>query len=95
MPAYVIARVQVTDWERYREYMKHTPQTISQFGGRFIARGGETVSLEGPAETYRVVILEFPSLQQAKAWYHSDEYQALKTMRAGAATASFLAVDGT
>lgn len=94
MSAYVIVRVEVTDWERYGEYMKGSPASIARFGGRFAARGGETATLEGPAETRRVVILEFPSLQRAKEWYYSDEYQTLKEMRAGAATASFVAVEG-
>jgi uncharacterized protein (DUF1330 family) len=94
MPAYVIVRVHVTDWERYREYTKQSPATITQFEGQFLARGGETVTLEGPAETGRVVILEFPTLRDAQQWYHSDEYQAAKEMRSGAATASFVAVDG-
>ena len=94
MPAYVIARIHVTDWERYREYTARTPATIAQFGGRFIARGGDVVSLEGPEETRRVVILEFPSLERAKEWYHSEEYQAVRELRAAAATASLVAIDG-
>jgi len=94
MPAYIIARVEVTDWARYREYMKLTPAVIAQYGGRFIARGGEPVTLEGPPETQRVVILEFPSLDQAQAFYQSPEYHAVKKLRAGAATAQFVLVDG-
>ena len=94
MAAYMIARVNVTNWQRYKEYLEVTPATIAKFGGRFIARGAETLSLEGPEETRRVVILEFPSLEQAKRWYHSDEYQAAKKIRAGAAEAEFLAIEG-
>jgi uncharacterized protein (DUF1330 family) len=94
MPAYVIARVQVTDWERYKEYTALSPATIAQYGGRFIARGGDVISLEGPPETHRVVILEFPSLERAQEWYHSDEYQAVKQIRAEVATASLVAIDG-
>ena len=84
MPAYLIARVQVTDWERYREYTRATPAAIESFGGRFIVRGGETITLEGPQETGRVVIIEFPSLDQAKAFYHSEEYSRAKRLREGA-----------
>jgi len=71
-----------------------TPATIAKYGGRFIARGAEIVSLEGPQETRRVVILEFPSLEKARQWYNSDEYQAAKKVRAGAAKAEFIAIDG-
>ena len=94
MAAYVIARVEVNNWQRYKEYLELTPATIAKFGGRFIARAGETLQLEGPNETRRVVILEFSSLEQAKAWYCSDDYQKAKQVRAGAAEADFLAIDG-
>jgi len=94
MTAYLIARVQVTDWERYREYMKATPAIIQKFGGRFVSRGGEMITLEGPPETGRVVIIEFPSLDQAKAFYHSEEYSLAKKLREGAATGQFLAIEG-
>jgi uncharacterized protein (DUF1330 family) len=94
MPVYVISRVQVTDWEHYREYMKATPAVIERFGGRFVVRGGETITLEGPQETGRVVIIEFPSLDQAKAFYHSEEYSRAKKLREGAATGQFLAIEG-
>ncbi len=94
MAAYVIARVEVTDGQRYKKYLELTPATIAKFGGRFIARAGEALSLEGPKETRRVVILEFPSLERAKQWYRSDDYQTAKKVRAGAAEADFLAIDG-
>ena len=94
MAAYVIVRVEVTDRQRYKKYIEATPATITKFGGRFIARGGETLSLEGPQETRRVVILEFPSLERAKQWYYSDDYQAAKKIRAGAAEGEMLVIDG-
>ncbi len=94
MLAYLIARVQVTEWEQYREYMKATPAAIEKYGGRFVVRGGEVITLEGPRETGRVVIIEFPSLDQAKAFYHSEEYARAKKLREGAATGQFLAIEG-
>lgn len=94
MTAYIIARVDVTDMDQYKQYMKVTPGIIEQFEGRFIARGGDMVTLEGPEETSRVIIVEFPSFERAKAFYESEAYQAAKAVRAGAATASFIALDG-
>ena len=94
MAAYIIARVNVTDMEPYRKYMKATPDAIVQFGGKFIARGGAVETLEGPEETDRVVLLEFPSFAEAKAFYDSPAYQAAKELRAGAATGQFVLVDG-
>ncbi len=94
MSAYVIVKVKVTDWDRYKEYMKLTPATIEKFGGKFIVRGGQTVTLEGSETTERIVILEFSSLEKAKEWYHSKEYGEAKKKREGAATASFIAIEG-
>ena len=94
MSAYVIVRVKVTDWDRYKEYMKVTPATIEKFGGKFIVRGGQTVTLEGPETTDRIVMLEFSSLEKAEEWYHSKEYGEAKKKREGAATASFIAIEG-
>ena len=94
MPAYVIVRVDVTDWERYREYTQLSPIAVEAYGGRFIARAGETVTLEGPEETRRVVLLEFPTLDDAKAFYDSEEYGRAKAARAGAADAQFVAIAG-
>lgn len=92
--AYVIARVNVTDLERYREYVKRTPETIARHGGRFVVRGGQAVTLEGPAETGRVVVIEFPTLAQARAWYDSAEYQETRKLRLGAAEGTLIAVEG-
>ena len=94
MPAYIIARVDIRDRDKYREYMRHTPRMIAKFGGRFIARGGEVVTLEGPEEKRRIVLIEFPSLERAKAFFESDDYKAIKKKREGAGEGQFLAVDG-
>jgi uncharacterized protein (DUF1330 family) len=94
MPAYLVVRAEVTDWPQYQEYMKVTPGIVAKFGGRFIARGGEVVTLEGPPETRRVVIIEFPSLKQAETFYQSEEYTQARQLRAAAGTAQFIAVEG-
>ena len=94
MAAYVIAKINVTDRDRYKEYTKVTPGVVEKFGGRFIARGGEVMTLEGPEENRRVVIIEFPSLEKAKAFYFSKGYAEAKKLREGAAIASFIVVDG-
>jgi uncharacterized protein (DUF1330 family) len=94
MTAYVIVHVEVTDWEKYRDYMRHTPRIIAEHGGRFIARGGEAVTLEGPPSSQRVVVLEFPSLEHAKAFYHSPDYTHARALRAGGGDAHIVAVEG-
>lgn len=94
MAAYIIAQVNVTDMEQYKKYTAVTPGIIEKHGGRFLARGGETVALEGEPPAGRVVVLEFPTLEQAKAFYNSEDYAAAKALRAGAAEARFFALDG-
>ncbi len=94
MAAYIIVRMHVTDMERYKEYTKAAPDVVAQYGGRFIVRGGATVTLEGPEEKDRIVVLEFPSLDRAKAFYGSEEYTAAAKLREGAASAQFIAVEG-
>ena len=94
MPAYILARIDVQDGDAYQEYMKHSPRIINKFGGRFLIRGGETVHLEGSEETHRIVLIEFPSMDQAKAFYASDEYSLARKLREGAGSANITAVDG-
>jgi uncharacterized protein (DUF1330 family) len=94
MAAYIIARVDITNWDKYQEYMKVTPGLIEKYNGKFIARGGDMVTLEGPEESQRVVIVKFPTLEKVKEFYNSPEYQDAKRLRAGAATAQFIALNG-
>jgi len=94
MPAYMIARIKVTDPEQYKKYIAVTPGILANFGAKFIARGGETVTLEGPEETTRVVIVEFPSLDKVREFYDSAEYQEAIKIREGAAEVSLVAVAG-
>ncbi|MDZ4287176.1 MAG: DUF1330 domain-containing protein [Prosthecobacter sp.] len=94
MPAYIIGRVQITDPAQYTEYTQVTPGIIAKFGGHFIARGGETITLEGQPEKARIVIIEFPTLAAAQAFYDSAEYRQAKTLRDTAAVAQFIAIDG-
>lgn len=94
MTAYVIALVEISDWEQYKEYVKRTPDVIAQYNGRFIARGGQLVTIEGPEETRRVVLLEFPTLEEAVACFRSAEYEAVKQFRLGAADMRLVAIEG-
>lgn len=94
MTAYLIARVDVTDWDAYREYMKLTPPLVEAHGGKFIARGGEVVTLEGEEETRRVVLLEFPSVADAQTFFDSPGYSEARAVRANAAEAQFVVVSG-
>lgn len=94
MPAYVFANIEVTDPVLYEEYRKGVPATITQYGGRYVARGGAAEGLEGGYAPKRVVILEFPSVERAKAWWDSPEYQPLRAIRQRASRGDLLLVEG-
>jgi len=96
MVAYVIAQVDITDPERYQDYIKMVPATVTQFGGRFIARGGNAEVLEGDKLLpQRLVIIEFPSMERAKAWWASEEYRDAKALRQATSDGTLFLVDGT
>ena len=67
---------------------------MSAGGGRFLVRGGELAVLEGDWQPSRLVVVEFESLEAAKRWYSSPEYQEAKKLREGAASLRMVAVEG-
>ncbi len=94
MPAYLVAEVQVHDAAAYSRYSALTPAIIGRFGGRFLARGGLTEVVEGTTNKTRVVIVEFPSMDVARNFYDSPEYQQARELRLGVSEAQFILVDG-
>ena len=94
MAAYVIADVEVTDATAYEEYRKLVPATIAQYGGKYLARGGATEVMEGGWTPARFVILEFPSLDQAKRWYASPEYAPALAIRKRASRSKLVFAEG-
>jgi uncharacterized protein (DUF1330 family) len=94
MSAYVIANVDIRDPAIYSEYVKLTPATVAPYGGRFIARGGKSERLEGDMPANRIVILEFDTYEQAKAWYDSENYRAARAVRQSASVGTLILVDG-
>ena len=95
MAAYLIAEIaDVSDPAGMEEYRSAVGATVEQYGGRFIARGGKTELVEGEPYPGRIVIIEFPSFEQAKAWYDSDEYHHLKSLRMRCSTGRLFFTDG-
>jgi uncharacterized protein (DUF1330 family) len=94
MAAYVIVDLTVTDPPTMEEYRKQVPATLAKYGGRFLVRGGAHQTVEGDWKPNRVVVLEFPSLEQAKRWYDSEEYREPRAMRLRAGRANMIMVDG-
>ena len=94
MPAYLIVDIEVTDPERYKQYIEAVPATIASYGGKYLARGGETVVLEGDWEPKRMVVLQFESLERIRQWWESDGYRAPKLLRQSASVGKIVAVEG-
>ena len=92
MPALWIAHVTVTDEEAYKKYAAGATRAIAEHGGKFIARGGRFVQLEG-RERPRNVVARFPDVEAADACYRSDAYQAALEHARGASERELLIVE--
>ena len=94
MPAYVIVDIDIHSPETYEEYKRVAPPSISAYGGRYLIRGGEVQILEGEWKPKRCVVLEFPSVEQAKAWWNSKEYAPAKALRQSCSETQMVVVEG-
>ena len=94
MAAYVIAEIDVQDNALFEEYRKLVPPTIAKYGGKYVVRGGTTESKEGGWAPKRVVVLEFPTMDRAREWYHSADYAPALAMRLKAAKSRAIIVEG-
>ncbi len=94
MPAYIVVEVEVHDPNRYEDYKRMVPPSLTPYGGRFIVRGGKVETLEGDWSPKRFVIVEFPSLEKAKAWWSSPEYSEAKALRQATAKSQMIVVEG-
>jgi len=94
MAAYIVVDVTVTDPATFETYRQQVPETLVPFGGRFLVRGGATETLEGAWAPRRVVVLEFPDRERAKAWWSSPAYAGPKALRQASARTEMILVDG-
>ena len=94
MSAYVIAIIKVTDPKAYAEYARLAAPVNGQFNSTLLARSNRFEFLEGGLDCNRVVINRFETIEAAKAFYHSVEYQSAKSKRIGAADFNMLVVQG-
>ncbi len=94
MPAYVIVEIEVTDPVQYEAYKKLSPAVVAAYGGRYLARGGKTVTLEGGWDPSRLVILEFDDVEHSTTWWNSPEYAGPKKMRQDSTHSKMVVVEG-
>ena len=92
-PALYVSEFEVTDAEKIRPYSAQVESTFRPFGGRWVVRGGQVKSLEGEPSK-RVVVIAFPSLEQAQAWYDSPAYGAIRPIRHQNAKSKVFIVEG-
>jgi uncharacterized protein (DUF1330 family) len=94
MPAYVIVDIEITDPVRYEEYKRLAAPTVTAHGGRYLVRGGPVEVLEGNPTPHRVVILEFPSVEQAREWWDAPDYRPARAIRQASARTDMILVAG-
>jgi uncharacterized protein (DUF1330 family) len=94
MSALIIVDIEVTDPARYEDYKRLASAAITAHGGRYLVRGGKSEVLDGDWTPRRLVVLEFDSFEQAKAWRASPEYAEAKRVREECARANMIVVEG-
>jgi uncharacterized protein (DUF1330 family) len=94
MAVYIVADIEVNDPEAYEKYKALAPATIEQYGGKYLARGGEVTSHEGDWAPKRIIILEFPNREAAENWATSPEYAPVVAIRHAASESRSIMVDG-
>ena len=94
MTAYVIVDIDVHDPIGYEEYKKLAPAAVELYGGKYIARGGRTETLEGEWSPTRLVILQFETIEQAKTWLNSPEYSEARKMRQATTISNMVVIEG-
>lgn len=95
MSAYAYVEVTVTNPEGMGPYRDKVSDTVAAHGGKYLVLGGETEVLEGNIGEHAMkVLLEFPTMEAARGWYHSPEYQAIIPSRVQSSDCNFLLIDG-
>jgi uncharacterized protein (DUF1330 family) len=94
MPAFVVVNIAVRDPVRYEDYKRLAQETVVAYGGKYLARGGPVEALEGDWKPNRLVILEFPTVEQARKWWDSPEYRPARRVREECATTQLVVTQG-
>jgi uncharacterized protein (DUF1330 family) len=93
MTAYVIGEVEIRYPEKMVGYADKVAQAVARYGGRYLARGAKPDILEG-GPAHKILMIEFPDIEAARAWYGSPEYREAHEMRRGHSDLRLMIVDG-
>ena len=91
---YIFAEIEITNPDGYKAYTQQVPATIEKYGGKFIVRGGVAEALEGDWPQRRRVMLEFPSVEAAKRWYNSPDYEKPMALRKANSNGRLILLEG-
>jgi uncharacterized protein (DUF1330 family) len=94
MAGYVIAQVEITDPETFKEYQEQVPPTIARYAGEYLVRGGSVEVREGQFPDRRLVVLRFPSVERAREWHDSPEYAGPRALRERSANTNLVIAEG-
>lgn len=94
MAGYVIVNDEISDEAGFAEFRQKVGATVAAHGGRYLVRGGATEVIDGDWAPDRLVVIEFDSVDQAKAWLNSAEFLAIKDLRVSSASASVVVAEG-
>ena len=92
MPAYVLVDLDLTDKKKFKAYANAVQDTVTTHGGRYTCRCGSPETLEGEWQAHRIVMIEFPTMEQARKWWDSEEYRPLKKLRRECSSARIILV---
>jgi uncharacterized protein (DUF1330 family) len=94
MAVYLVSDVSILDAAAFQTYRARAASSIAKYGGKYLARGGEVQALEGTWSPRTIIIVEFPSREQARAWYSSPEYASALELRDAALRRNLILIDG-
>jgi uncharacterized protein (DUF1330 family) len=93
MPAYVIGEVDIIKPDQIKRYSGMVAAAVDKYGGRYLARGATPQVLEG-GPAHRILVIEFPTVEQAQTWFASPEYAEAKAVRQGASNLRLILIEG-
>lgn len=93
MAAVIVTELRVLDQDAFETYRTHAAKAIAAYGGRYVAGGGEIQTLEGSWQPSSILVVEFSSIEQARAWYNSAEYAPALAVRNAALSRNLIIVE--
>jgi len=95
MSAYAIVQINVTNQEKYKDYLKEVTPIVEKFNGEYIVRAGRFEVLLGEWDYSRTVVVRFPDYETAMNWYHSEEYAPIKKIREENSNGNLIIIEGS